>query len=312
MNSKLLFGWMLIIAVCLFSSCETDFVPEDIEAVDNLVVEGHIEYGPNAVLPYVILTSAVPFFSELSTEQFESLFVKNALVFVNDGEKDVQFSEVCINDLPEDLREEVAMDLGLDADILNVDICIYVDILQQIVVEPNRDYNLTIKVNDSELKSTTTIPEYIPLDSLWFQDVPGEPSDTLLALWSRIDDPADQDDYYRYFTGDKGEPLVIPFQSVTDDIFFNGQEFDFPLSKAEPRGGDFDPNTFGFFNIQDTVIVKWCTIDVEHFDFWTTLEFALNSQGPFSSYTRVKTNIEGGLGIWGGYACDEYELIVRK
>ncbi|MBK8777276.1 MAG: hypothetical protein IPO25_07635 [Saprospiraceae bacterium] len=32
--------------------------------------------------------------------------------------------------------------------------------------------------------------------------------------------------------------------------------------------------------------------------FWNTLEFNKGSQGPFSSYTTINSNIIGGLGIW--------------
>ncbi|MBK7223573.1 MAG: DUF4249 family protein [Saprospiraceae bacterium] len=49
-------------------------------------------------------------------------------------------------------------------------------------------------------------------------------------------------------------------------------------------------------------------LDKVHFDFWKTRDFAANSGGPFSSYTRIKTNINGGLGIWGGYSVQNYRL----
>ena len=50
--------------------------------------------------------------------------------------------------------------------------------------------------------------------------------------------------------------------------------------------------------------------DEAHFDFWNTRDFSANSAGPFSSYTRIKGNVDGALGIWGGYSVDSYRLFV--
>ena len=124
-------------------------------------------------------------------------------------------------------------------------------------------------------------------------------------------DPPGTTNYYRYFTGENDGPLIIPFHSVTDDVFFDGQEFDFPLTKAED-GEDFDFTTFGLFTRGDSITIKWMNLDREHFQFWSTLEFSRENQGPFSSYTRVKSNINGGLGIWGGISASYYGLWVPE
>jgi hypothetical protein len=43
-------------------------------------------------------------------------------------------------------------------------------------------------------------------------------------------------------------------------------------------------------------------IDKSHYNFWRTLEADRGSQGnPFGSFVVVKTNINGGIGVWGGY-----------
>ena len=64
-------------------------------------------------------------------------------------------------------------------------------------------------------------------------------------------------------------------------------------------------------NVGDSVLIKWTTIDEAHFDFWNTLEFSNANQGPFSSYTRLQSNINGGLGIWGGYSVSYYSRTVE-
>ena len=118
-------------------------------------------------------------------------------------------------------------------------------------------------------------------------------------------------DYYRYFTATNERALSAPFNSIIDDGFFNGLSFEFPLPESEAPSQDFDFDTFGFYNIGDEVQIKWCTVDEAHFNFWNTLEFNRQNQGPFSSYTLIATNIEGGIGIWGGYSVSFYNLVVE-
>jgi len=124
-----------------------------------------------------------------------------------------------------------------------------------------------------------------------------------------ISDPVDQINYYRYFTSINRSNFNAPFNSVADDALFNGQEFEFPLPKAEARNSTSSPSNFGLYHVGDTVGVKWTTIDEASFDFWNTLEFNAINQGPFASYTKVETNINGGIGIWGGYSSLYYNII---
>ena len=142
----------------------------------------------------------------------------------------------------------------------------------------------------------------MPITDFRFEDPPDTDNDTMAQLIVTIQDPPGKIDYYRYITGVYPGPLTPGFATVTDDFFFNGEEIEFPLQATERPDEDFDPDTFGLFNKGDSITVWWTTIDREHFDFWNTLEFNNNNQGPFASYTRVSSNIDGGIGIWGGYS----------
>ena len=53
-------------------------------------------------------------------------------------------------------------------------------------------------------------------------------------------------------------------------------------------------------------ISKW-----EVYRNWNTLEFSNANQGPFASYTRLESNINGGLGIWGGLSVSYYTRVVE-
>jgi len=294
----------------LLVSCIEEYVPPQEETTPEFVVEGFIEAGEGSLPAYVLITQSIPFLSTIDLSTFNSLFVNDAIVTVNDGTKDVQLTELCLNDLPDPIRAVAAELLGVDPDSTSLNICAYVDLNDELDRREGGSYDLSISTDNTEITATTTIPEFVPLFDLRWDDLPGVPSDTLARLFTTINDPADQTNFYRYFTEENDEGLVIPFQSVVNDAFFDGQEFEFPLNKAERRDADFDPNTFGFYTRGDSITIKWMTIDEAHFDFWTTLEFSRNSSGPFSSFNRVTSNVDGALGIWGGYAVGFYREFV--
>lgn len=299
-----------ILSTLFFSSCIEDYVPTPEENKQEVVVEGFIEAGEGSLPAYVLLTESIPFISTIELSTFNSLFINDAEVTVNDGTNLVTLTELCLNELPEELRVVAAEVLGVNPDNVELNICAYVDLLDQLDRKEGGQYDLTIKIDDKTITSTTTIPQYVPLTNFRWDELPGIPNDTLARLWVTISDPADEKNFYRFFTEENNEGLIAPFSSIVEDVFFNGEMFEFPLNKAEPRDAEFDPNTFGFYTRGDSIRVKWMTIDEAHFDFWNTLEFSRNNSGPFSSFNRVSSNVDGALGVWGGYAIGFFEDLV--
>ena len=239
-------------------------------------------------------------------------YVKNAEVTIFDGQTRYDLPQLCLNDIQEPLRSEIIKNFGYNPDSFKTDLCVYVDLAKTIPVETGKTYELRAITNGDTLYSTTQIPDLIPIDSFWFDKPAGKnKNDTFAQLFCIISDLPNQKDYYRYFTAGQNERLIPNVTSVTDDIFFDGQKFKFTLSEAISRDEDFGDNS-GLFKRGDTVQIKWCTIPQSHFDFWNTLETSATRQGPFASYVRIKGNIEGGLGIFGGQNCKNYTLYVPK
>jgi len=125
-------------------------------------------------------------------------------------------------------------------------------------------------------------------------------------------DPELEANFYRYFTSTNQEPFYPGFTSVFNDLLIAGQTVDFPLAKGEAPFREEDAGIFGLFRPGDEVILRWLCIDEVHYDFWDTLEFNKVNQGPFGSYTQVKSNVEGGVGIWGGYSSGFYDGVVGE
>jgi Domain of unknown function (DUF4249) len=305
---------VLFIIICFsIVSCETEFVPDVIPS-DEIVVEGYIEAGKTNVLPpYVILTKNIPFFKELTAQQFANLYVKNAEVTITDGATTAVLRSICWKDLTLSEKKIIGGFVGVNADSVSkdFDLCIYADLAGTIKPIEGNKYDLTIKAEGKILTASTTIPKSVPLDSSIFIQPPGNTGDTLAQMRAWITDPQGPN-YYKYFTRINIGSFRAGSNSVVDDRFFNGQSFKFNLFKSEPRNTTSKPENFGLFHIGDTISIKWCNIDKPHFEFWSTLEFNARNQGPFSSYTRIKSNINGGIGIWGGLNVSFLDKIVKK
>jgi len=297
--------------VCIsFVACEEEYIPDTNLQQQEVVVEGYVEVGSNSNPTFVILTKSIPFISTIEPDKFSELFLRGATVTVSDGDKIVTLTELCLSDIPEELKAQVYEVLGFSPDSNAIDICLYVDILGQLTKDYGRRYDLKVLIDGKEITASTTVPQFVPLENLKWDDTPGIPSDTLAQLIVTIDDPAGVANFYRYQTATEGRGFLAPFTSVIDGDIFDGKRFDVPLQKAERRGGDFDPESFGLYLRGDTVTIKWSTLDKAHFNFWNTRDFSANSGGPFSSYTRISSNIKGGLGVWGGYATEQYKSFV--
>ena len=300
----------LLIVVGLLSACEEEFSPEVASDVNKIVVEGYIEAGERPTPPYVILTRNLPFFQQITRSDLEDIFVRGAEVRVQNRDTSVLLTELCINDL-EQAQRAIALDfLGVGEEEFGFNFCVYIDLSGAIVGEEGESYQLEVVSGSEVLRAVTTIPDHVPLTELTFVDPPGQPSEVLSSLEVRLKDPPGEENYYRYFTRVNEDPLISPVASVVDDRLFDGESFEFPLAKAETRDTEFNPETYGLYIRGDTMTIKWTNIDRAHFDFWNTLEFNTANQGPFSSYTRVVSNVDGGLGVWGGLSASYYQLIV--
>lgn len=305
----------VILSLCivlLFGACEKEITIKPNEGHDLIVVEGHIE--PD-LPPYVILTRSQTFFSYTDITSLSHIFVQGATVTVSDGQHTVTLAELASSDLPARLLDTVSRLLGIPlASASNpngIKAVIYTT--TELTGREMGRYTLSVEADGQSLSAVTTIPPRIILDSVW--TIPHPYTDTLKTLMVRYTDPTLEENYVRYFTSANGRFFFPPyFSSVLDEkTYFNvsGKTFDIPLEKGHNRydnGIDFD--SYSYFAARDTIVLRWCSIDRDHFSFWSTAEFNRNSGGnPFSNPTHINSNIKGGLGIWGGYNPSYYTIL---
>ena len=106
-----------------------------------------------------------------------------------------------------------------------------------------------------------------------------------------------------------GEPkdgsFVPPIFSVFEDRYINGLNLDFSYNRGSlpySEADDDNNEERGYFKVGDIVVIKFASIDLAEYQFWQSYANNITSQGDmFSNPAIVKSNIEGGLGVWVGY-----------
>lgn len=279
---------MFIGTLGIFSSCEKDITVDLPKPDPALVIEGAIENGSH---PWITITRNIPYFEPIDTQAFVNMLVLNAFVTVSDG---------IITD---------TLNIALDFNLVPP----YKYVGSKITGEIGKTYSLYVKVDGKEYRAHTSIPKTIELDSLRFKLQNPNNNDSLGYLWIYFKDPDTLGNYYRLFTKtlNKDSVFVHPFASVADDKLINGKKVEYAVYRGRNPNIQYNPNAESdphaaprwAFVKGETAVMKFCTLDAIHFDFWLSVEQQMTSDGnPFASPTSVVTNIEGGaLGIWGGY-----------
>lgn len=295
--------------------CEEDVTVDLPKGDEHLVIESHIE---NGAPPYAILTRDQAYFTQINQETLNDLFIRNVDTFwMTDYQDTMALQKINPRDLPPDLENEFldAFRVGESEFRRGLDLVIYLpDFSSGNVIRGSEggEYKLYVKTPNHEASATTTITERAKLDSVYYK--PDGPENKYAQVFIKVDDPKGKPSFYRYLTKRNSEPFYAPLSgSVATDEAVDGTVFNFPINRAYPRTGTTPSNeTFGLFKKGDTVVVKFCALDREHYKFWSTLEEDLRNQGnPFGSPTIIQNNINGGLGIFGGYSCDYDTVVIR-
>lgn len=276
---------LLIIFVLLLFSCEKEVTLDLPQTEDKIVIEGAIEQGQ---FPYVIITRNSSYFEPVDTNTIVDMLVTTAIVTVTDGEK------------------TDSLTLSLNPFVLP-----YIMYMGHTIKgEVGKTYTLNVKVENKTYSAKAYIPPPVPLDSIRFKYV-DQPEDSIGLVWIYFQDPDTLGNFYRGYTKtlNKDKTFVHPYSSVSDDLFANGRQISYALNRGwDPAQGEAyfdDEGTYPWWSyiLGETVVVKFCTLDATHYDFWYSVEQQMATDGnPFASPTSIRTNIEGGaIGIWGGY-----------
>jgi hypothetical protein len=287
---KNIFLFISTFLIHCFTACTEKIDVKLPNADKKIVIEGSIENGKKA---QVIITRSIPLFSTLDNQNANNFYVLDAVVTLSDGTTTETLN----------LAIDSASSLGV--------------VYQGNIITgvPGATYFLTVVQNGITYTAQTTIPPPVALDSVWWKPQP--PHDTLGFANAFISEPAGLGNNYRWYAKrPMDRRYLAPFGATWDDKYVDGVGFEFAYSKG------YDPtdavNTYendslarGYYTIDDTIYIKFCTIDKEAKDFYTTFENALSNNGnPFASPVTILSNIKGGaLGVFAGFGAT-YDTIM--
>lgn len=295
---------IVLLAVVLFAaSCEKEVnIDLGTAGEDRLVVEGGIETGS---YPILILTKSLSFFSRVDLAALQNAFVRDAVVKVSDGTREIRLREYFLD----------TSGGGTSFSFYTIDTADFSQF--SFLGEVGKAYHLTIEWKGKTYTSSTVIPAGTPLDSVWYQRPARQPDSLPDArqVYFRYRDPDTLNNCVRYFTSINGDGYHPgAFGSVYIDEIINGGVVSSPIYAGYDRiSGPPKGDSIGWFFKGDTVRLRWCAIDRPSYDFWNSYEFALNSVGnPFAAPSRLATNIKGGAqGVWTGYGSQYHTVVIK-
>lgn len=289
---KTIYKYIFIIFVLLnIVSCEKTITIDLPPLEERIVIQGAIEQNDYSL---VFISKNAPYFASVDSAALVKMMVLDAKVYITDGITSEQLSIIFVPYFPFYAYSG--------------------DTIKGVV---GRNYTLKVEAEGKTYNAITTITEPDYLDSTWFKKE--DKRDSLGYIWARYtDDPYT----IRYYMGlakrlHKDNKFIQLFGSIFDGQFMNGQSITVSLSRGidnlykEPTQQERDE--FGFFKIGDTIILKVCTMDKAHYDFWRIVNKEIyTGNSPFGTPSRVPTNLSGGaLGFWGGFGVT-YDTIYAK
>ncbi len=321
---------LIILAAYLFS-CEKVLEVNVGELPPKIVVDGTINIGEP---PQVILRHSGFLYDSIDIEKE---YIHNAIVEVSDGSTTVTLQEICFSiyskldsvlgdndtlsqneliqilvflDTQEEMDSVYTYYYGISPEELEKSfyVCAYVGVplgpgFPYIVGEEGKTYTLSVKSGDEHVTAKTTIPFKFDIDSLTVKPNSEYPNYSEVFIHLTFPPNLVLGNYIQYGSKTTGTAFYYGMRtgSVYSDATFEGStSLSLPLEGRKYDDEGRPASAERQFVSGDTVTLIWKNIDK------TTYEYIFSSENnggssPFSSPTKVLSNIEGGLGVWAGY-----------
>jgi hypothetical protein len=295
MKTKALLLFSGLLLSLLIVSCEREIEIDLGENEETIVVEGIIEAGGN---PRVLVSKNRGFFNNFPSDivaLLDTFILQDAVVSVSVGQD--------------------TFPLNFIFNPLEYPFAYYTT--NALVGEVGKTYSLTVQALGKTATARTTIPPPVPVDSLYFGlNVFDANEDSLGFLYATYKDPDTLGNAYRLYAKKSSETQYFPVNgAITNDDFINGKNVTFfsgQSNKPFAVQDTFIDQNF-FYRLGDTIQIKFCSIGNREFEFYNTFEAALGTNGnPFASPIIIKSNIEGGLGVWCGQSYFSDTLIATQ
>lgn len=304
------FTYRIFLFVLLFQvACQKEVIIDIPGYEEKMVFEGRIETG---LPPLLLISKTKDIYAPTDLNTVLSSFVSGAQVKMIVDSDTVELNELCSNNLPSGSEEAFASFFGVDVEDLSfLNICLYTTLNPSFTGQVGKSYQLNIEINGEFYSAETKIVNPVYLDSVYWKEDPNLENNGF--CWANLSDPLGV--FNAYFWESKrinlnSDGLSIDsrfeptFSPTTDDEFFDGLSFEFGYENPHNFDNDSIPEQRGFYQLGDTVVIKFSSIDEQAYDFLEKKYIQLQSSGsPFASPINLPTHFtNGALGSWIGYA----------
>lgn len=276
----------ILALIVVINSCTPELDFGNIDFEPQIVVEGWIENGTRA---NVLLTQWLPLYSEGKEVPAMDIPIKWAKVTLSDGE-----------------REEVLVG-RMDQSYISS----FVYTSSVIKGEYGKKYYLKVEYSGKTVTAETYIPEPVKIDAFTVSKC----EDDFYSISAEFKDDPEQEDYYKFFSKviSDNKRFLPSFMGTINDKGYDDHTIDVVVNRGL-KIGKSDIKYTPYYELDDTVVVKLTRLPKDAYLFWSDYENeVMNGKNPlFPSTTNLKSNINGGKGIWAGYAKDEKIIIIKE
>lgn len=292
MRNTILYILLSIGLLALTTACEKEIDVDLPPGRQSLVVEASINQQ-FLNLNYVYISKTIDYFNP--NLSFNG--VRNALVYITPGT--INGNDTSYSQADRVRFFDIGTVPGIDT-LLKGFSGIYTN--GTFLPEVGVPYLLEIFAEGQTVTGKTTIPKIIGIDSLYYrQEIDQTNGDTNMFVTFEFNDGPEQNNY-RLF-GRRGADSILIGWGAAD--FSN--EFDDELLNNGKRPYSF----FRPFKYSDTLDLYLTSIGRKEYLFWTSYDDAKNNGGPFATPVEAKSNIQGGIGSFTGYAVSYRRTILR-
>lgn len=283
---RLYYYILLLFTLFTFASCSGRKEYDDIPFDSKIVVEGWIEEGDIA---RVILMRSIPINETVDSSNFLQYVVRAATVTVSDG---------------------------VDVDTLRLKSAAqylppFVYVGDKIIGKTNGQYSLAVSYTNITITAKTQIPQSVPIEKVEY--IRQSPTDTVGNIQIRFTDPVNEQNYYQVATQLKGhdDRFIPALYGNINDKSFTSADVVFKVTRGITifPHTNFEPHFTG----NDTIFVKLRTMPKHGFDFWNSWQNEIiNARNPiFPANSSLKSNVNGGVGIWCGYGQSTIRIVAQ-
>jgi hypothetical protein len=168
-----------------------------------------------------------------------------------------------------------------------------------LAMQPGQRFALDVRdTRNHHVTGTAGVPTVVPIDSVRYSFNGPSGPDQQARFVARWTDPGATADYYRLLLTNREGPNSSVGEYLVNDQLFNGQPYTVPTTYRLTPG--------------DTITATLYHIEPEYFNFQQSVRGAISANGnPFGQPARIRSTVQGGLGVFTVLMADRRTLIMR-